>query len=88
MPSNAVMCMVCLGVLSCVTHLRTFSQNRVLLWREAASGMSVLAYYLSQNIIDQIWVFTAPALSLGVYYYLTLPRMPFSEFYVVGLFVS
>ncbi|KAG2452836.1 hypothetical protein HYH02_002182 [Chlamydomonas schloesseri] len=86
-PSNAVMCMVCLGVLSCVTHLRTFSQNRVLLWREAASGMSVLAYYLSQNIIDQIWVFTAPALSLGVYYYLTLPRMPFSEFYVVGLFV-
>ncbi|KAG2436216.1 hypothetical protein HXX76_006528 [Chlamydomonas incerta] len=86
-PSNAVMCMVCLGVLSCVTHLRTFSQNRVLLWREAASGMSVLAYYLSQNIIDQIWVFAAPALSLGVYYYLTLPRMPFSEFYVVGVFV-
>ncbi len=27
-PSNAVMCFVCLGVLSCVTHLRTFSLNR------------------------------------------------------------
>ncbi len=50
--------------------------------------MSILAYYLSQNLIDQIWVFAAPALSLSVYYYLTLPRMPFSEFYVVGLFVS
>ncbi|KAG2499694.1 hypothetical protein HYH03_002629 [Edaphochlamys debaryana] len=86
-PSNAVMCMVCLGVLSCVTHLRTFSQNRVLLWREASSGMSLGAYYISQNVIDQLWVFTAPALALGVYYYLTLPRMPFSEFYVVGLFV-
>ncbi|GFR49862.1 hypothetical protein Agub_g11964 [Astrephomene gubernaculifera] len=86
-PSNAVMCMVCLGVLSCVTHLRTFSHNRVLLWRESASGMSVAAYYLAQNVIDQLWVLAAPALSLGVYYYLTLPRMPFNEFYVVGLLV-
>ncbi|GIL43799.1 hypothetical protein Vafri_1407, partial [Volvox africanus] len=86
-PGNAVMCMVCLGVLSCVTHLRTFSNNRVLLWRECASGMSILAYFMAQNVIDQIWVVAAPALSLGVYYYLTLPRMPFSEFYVVGLFV-
>ncbi|PNH07622.1 ABC transporter G family member 28 [Tetrabaena socialis] len=62
-------------------------RQKVLLWRESAAGMSTLAYYLSQNIIDQLWVFTAPALSLGVYYYLTLPRVPFSELYVVGVFV-
>lgn len=50
--------------------------------------MSLLAYFTAQNLIDQVWVCVAPALSLGVYYYLTLPQMKFSEFYIVGLAVS
>lgn len=50
--------------------------------------MSLSAYFLSLNAIDVLWVCVAPALSLGVYYYLTLPRIAFSEFYLVGLFVS
>lgn len=34
-PSNVVMFMTCLGVLSTVTHLRTFSNDRLLQMREA-----------------------------------------------------
>lgn len=60
----------------------------MLLWREAWAGMSLSAYFLSLNVIDLLWVCVAPALSLGVYYYLTLPRMAFAEYYLVGLFVS
>jgi hypothetical protein len=72
-PSNAVMAMTCLGVLSMVTHLRTFSAQRLLLWREAASGIGMPALFLSANAIDLTWIFIAPAIYLGPYYYLTLP---------------
>ena len=47
-PSNTVMAMTCLGVLSTVTHLRTFSNNRVLVNRESISGIGMLPYFLSQ----------------------------------------
>lgn len=50
--------------------------------------LQVSAYFLSHNIIDLAWVVAAPALSLGVYYHLTLPRLTFAEFYPAGLFVS
>lgn len=73
MPSNAVMAMTCLGVLSMVTHLRTFSQQRLLLWREVASGVGMPGHFLASNIIDFTWIVTAPAIYLGPYYYLTLP---------------
>lgn len=72
-PGNIVMFMTCLGVLSMVTHLRTFSSEQVLVARESESGVSMSAFFVSQNMIDLIWVFTAPAIMLGPYYYLTLP---------------
>jgi hypothetical protein len=81
------MAMTCLGVLSTVTHLRTFSLDRVLLNRESSSGISIDAHFLSQNLIDLIWILLSPALFLGPYYYLTLPRQSFSEYYVVAVFV-
>ncbi len=65
--------MTCLGVLSTVSHLRTFSLDCLLLAREASSGISIGAYFISQNVIDLIWVLMAPALFLGPYCYLTLP---------------
>lgn len=67
------MFMTCLGVLSMVTHLRTFSSEQVLVARESESGVSMSAFFVSQNMIDLLWVFTAPAIMLGPYYYLTLP---------------
>ncbi|KAL6748975.1 hypothetical protein V8C86DRAFT_2862363 [Haematococcus lacustris] len=86
-PSNAVMAMTCLGVLSTVTHLRTFSSQRLLLQREVASGVGMPAQFLAANIIDLVWVFTAPALYLAPYYNLTLPRMAWGTYYLVGLLV-
>jgi hypothetical protein len=50
--------------------------RRLLLERETASGVSMLALFLASNCIDIIWVVTAPALFLGPYYYLTLPVCP------------
>jgi hypothetical protein len=78
-PANVVMAMTCLGVLSTVAHMRTFSQDRVLLARETSSGISIGAFFISQNVIDMAWVLIAPAMFLGGYYYLTLPvSMPAS----------
>ncbi|KXZ50300.1 hypothetical protein GPECTOR_17g939 [Gonium pectorale] len=57
----------------------------VLLWRESASGLSLPAYFFACNVIDWLWVLLAPAISLGPYYYLTLPRMAFGQLYAAGL---
>ena len=48
-------------------------QDRVLLWRETSSGISIGAFFISQNVIDMAWVLLSPAIFLGPYYCLTLP---------------
>ena len=53
-----------------------------------ASNISLPAFFLAHNIIDGMWIFTAPALFLGPYYYLTLPRMAFGSYYIVGVMVG
>eukprot|EP00798_Chlamydomonas_sp_ICE-L_P004550 gene4550-14729_t len=84
-PSNTAMAMTCLGVLSTVTHLRTFTTDKIVLLRESDSGVSLPAFFCAQNIIDLGWVFLAPALFLAPYYYLTLPRIAFSSYYIAAL---
>jgi hypothetical protein len=81
------MAMTALGVLSTVTHLRTFASQRVLLRRERASGLSVSAFFAAQNVIDLAWVFLSPALFLGIYYTLTLPQLPFWQYYLAAVCV-
>ena len=41
--------------------------------RETSSGISFAAFFTSQNIIDLVWIFLAPAIFLGPYYFMTLP---------------
>lgn len=87
-PTNAVMSMTCLGVLTTVTHLRTFSLNRLLRWRETASGVGMPAQFIAANVIDLVWIVVSPAIFTGPYYYLTLPRTPWVMFYAVALLVA
>ena len=49
------------------------AQGFLLVKRETSSGISLGAFFISQNAIDLIWVFLAPAVFLGPYYYMTLP---------------
>ena len=84
-PSNAAIVMTVLSILSMIAHLRTFVSGRLIWNREASNGASVLAFFLANNVIDLIGVCVSPAILLSTYYYLTLPRSPFTAWYVSGL---
>eukprot|EP00798_Chlamydomonas_sp_ICE-L_P018037 gene18037-24452_t len=83
-PGNTCMAMTALGVLSTVTHLRTFTTNQLMVTRETNSGVLIGSYFLSQNIMDLVWIFLAPALFLAPYYFLTSMRISFSSYYVAA----
>ena len=75
-PSNFVMANLCLSVLSTVTHLRTFSQFRVVQLRERMGGVSVFATFMASNLTDLVWIFMTPAVFYAIYFFLVMPRSP------------
>lgn len=86
-PSNVVMAMACIGVLSAVTHVRTYAMDRAVVRRETDGPLSITAYVLSYALVDFIWLFAMPMLFVVPYYYLTLPQTGFWVMYAVGLMV-
>lgn len=86
-PSNVVFAMVTLGVLSIITHVRTFSLDKVIIRRETDAKISILPYYIAYNLTDLVWMTAIPMVFSIPYYYLVLPRLSFMEFYSVGLLV-
>lgn len=86
-PSNVVMAMACLGVLSAVTHVRTYAMDRAIVRRETDGPLSISAYTLSYASVDTIWLFLMPALFVVPYYHFMLPETSFWVIYCVGLMV-
>ncbi|CAD7704522.1 unnamed protein product [Ostreobium quekettii] len=86
-PKFAAFAMVVLGLLSTVSHLRTFSSRKALFRREALSGLSPTAYFLAWNLVDLSCMVVMPAAFIAPYYYLTLPTMSFAAYYCIGLAV-
>ncbi|MCV5003230.1 hypothetical protein OFM39_26570, partial [Escherichia coli] len=52
-------------------------------WRESASGMSSLAYFLAKDTIDHFNTLVKPVVYLSTFYFLTNPRSTFAENYVI-----
>ena len=52
-------------------------------WRESASGMSSLAYFLSKDTIDHFNTVIKPAVYLSMFYFFTNPRSTFADNYFV-----
>lgn len=73
-PNNVAYAMVTLGVLSIITHIRTFSLDKVVIKRETDSKVSILPYFLAYGMVDLIWIVLLPIIFVIPYYYFTLPH--------------
>jgi len=86
-PGNTAMAMACIGVLSMVTHVRTFSLDKPFMRREVMNNASLISYFIAYNIVDMLWVISLPFAFSVPYTFLTFPSVGFFYMYTAGLVV-
>lgn len=74
-----------LALLSKIAALRSFSLDKLHYWRESASGMSSLAYFLSKDTVDHFSTIIKPLVYLSMFYFFNNPRSSFTDNYIVLL---
>ncbi|XP_075670931.1 ABC transporter G family member 24-like isoform X1 [Castanea sativa] len=74
---------IAVSLLCKIAALRSFSLDKLHYWRESASGMSSLAYFLSKDTIDHFNTVIKPAVYLSMFYFFTNPRSTFADNYFV-----
>ncbi|KAK6942790.1 ABC transporter family G domain [Dillenia turbinata] len=72
-----------LALLSKIGALRSFSQDKLPYWRESASGISSLAYFMSKDTIDHFNTIVKPLVYLSMFYFFNVPRSSFISNYII-----
>jgi hypothetical protein len=62
-----------------IASLRTFSQEKLQFWRESASGINRVAYFLAKDTVDLFNVLVKPVIYLSMFFYFSNPRSSFLE---------
>lgn len=73
------------ALLTKIAALRSFSLDKLHYWRESASGMSCLAYFMAKDTIDHINTIIKPAVYLSMFYFFNNPRSSILDNYIVLL---
>ncbi|OWM70210.1 hypothetical protein CDL15_Pgr026060 [Punica granatum] len=76
---------IAVSLLCKIAALRSFSLDKLQHWRESASGMSTLAYFLARDTIDHFNTVIKPVVYLAMFYFFTNPRSSFQDNYIVLL---
>ena len=84
-PTNISMFMVVIGVLSGITHMKTFSQEKLLIIRETSEKIRTLSYFISYNLTDMFWIFTFPLVYSVIYFFISYPLTNFGYYFVTVL---
>lgn len=75
-----------LSALLCkIAALRSFSLDKLHYWRESASGMSSLAYFLAKDTVDHFNTVIKPLVYLSMFYFFNNPRSSVIDNYCVLL---
>ncbi|KAK9283806.1 hypothetical protein L1049_012060 [Liquidambar formosana] len=74
---------ISVSLLCKIAALRSFSLDKLHYWRESASGMSSLAYFLSKDTIDHFNTVIKPVVYLSMFYFFNNPRSSFTDNYIV-----
>uniref|UniRef100_A0A0D9WUF8 ABC transporter domain-containing protein n=2 Tax=Leersia perrieri TaxID=77586 RepID=A0A0D9WUF8_9ORYZ len=74
---------IAVSLLCKIGALRSFSLEKIHYWRERASGMSSLAYFMSKDTIDHFNTIIKPMVYLSMFYFFNNPRSSIWENYVV-----
>lgn len=76
---------IAVSLLCKIAALRSFSLDKLHYWRESASGISSLAYFLSKDTLDHFNTIVKPLVYLSMFYFFNSPRSSFGDNYVVLL---
>uniref|UniRef100_A0ACD5ZBB0 Uncharacterized protein n=1 Tax=Avena sativa TaxID=4498 RepID=A0ACD5ZBB0_AVESA len=74
---------IAVSLLCKIGALRSFALDKMHYWRERASGMSSLAYFLAKDTIDHFNTIVKPIVYLSMFYFFNNPRSSIWENYVV-----
>uniref|UniRef100_A0ACD5ZDW1 Uncharacterized protein n=1 Tax=Avena sativa TaxID=4498 RepID=A0ACD5ZDW1_AVESA len=74
---------IAVSLLCKIGALRSFTLDKMHYWRERASGMSSLAYFLAKDTIDHFNTIVKPIVYLSMFYFFNNPRSSIWENYVV-----
>ncbi|XP_058082111.1 ABC transporter G family member 28-like isoform X2 [Magnolia sinica] len=74
---------IAVSLLCKIASLRSFSLDKLHYWRESASGMSSLAYFLSKDTIDHFNTLIKPVVYLSMFYFFNNPRSSFTDNYII-----
>ena len=68
-----------------IASLRTFSYDKLTFWRESASGINRVAYFLAKDVVDLFNVVIKPVIYLSMFYFFSNPRSTFVSNFTVTL---
>ncbi|XP_047256234.1 ABC transporter G family member 28-like, partial [Capsicum annuum] len=74
-------------LLTKILALRSFSLDKLHHWRESASGISSLAYFMAKDTVDHIKTIVKPEVYLSMFYFFNNPRSSILDNYLVLLCV-
>ncbi|KAF0897578.1 hypothetical protein E2562_039380 [Oryza meyeriana var. granulata] len=74
---------IAVSLLCKIGALRSFALDKIYYWRERASGMSSLAYFMSKDTIDHLNTIVKPIVYLSMFYFFNNPRSSIWENYIV-----
>ncbi|XP_050214446.1 ABC transporter G family member 28 [Mercurialis annua] len=74
---------IAVSLLCKIAALRSFSLDKLHYWRESASGMSSLAYFLAKDTVDHFNTFVKPLVYLSMFYFFNNPRSTVTDNYIV-----
>lgn len=87
-PNTIAGAYVCLGVISVITHVRTFSLDKVIINREIENKIGFTQFFAAYNVVDLCtWVALIPLMFTYPYYVLLSPNTPYVIFYGTGVMV-
>lgn len=66
-----------------ISSLRTFSADKLQYWRESASGINRIAFFLAKDVAGLFNVFLKPLIYLSMFYFFSNPRSTFFANYVI-----
>ncbi|KAG0609196.1 hypothetical protein M758_8G165400 [Ceratodon purpureus] len=76
---------IALALLTMIASLRTFSVDKLQYWRESASGVNRVAFFIAKDMADLVNVVLRPLIYLSMFYFFCNPRSTFLSNYCVTL---
>ncbi|KAL5565751.1 hypothetical protein UlMin_028915 [Ulmus minor] len=74
---------IAVSLLCKIAALRSFSLDKLHYWRESASGMSSLAYFLAKDTVDLFNTIIKPLVYLSMFYFFNNPRSSVTDNYII-----